>query len=154
VETLAGNHAAAERMLGEACDAFVAMGKPDPIHEALHALTQVDAGLPVDVARLVAMVDEQWVTIQALLHTAVAAAYRADGRLVEAERDARSAVDYFATTDMLTFHANSAMVLGDVLRAAGRAPEAGEAYGQALDLYRRKGSVVSAAMAQARLAEI
>ncbi len=50
----------------------------------------------------------------------MAAAHLAAGRLAEAERDARSAVDYFATTDFITFHANSALILGDVLRAAGR----------------------------------
>ena len=154
VETLAGNHETAERMLAETCNTYLAIGKPHPVYEALHALTQVDAGLSVDVERLAGMEGGSYVSTKALLHTAMAAGHLAAGRLDEAEREARSAVDYFATTDMLTFHANSAMVLGDVLRAAGRAPEAGEAYGQALDLYRRKGSVVSAAMAQARLAEI
>jgi hypothetical protein len=53
---------------------------------------------------------------------------------------------------MITFHGNSAMVLGDILRAAGREPEAKAAYGDARDLYARKGSAVSVAAAEARLA--
>jgi tetratricopeptide (TPR) repeat protein len=151
VETLAGNHAEAERILGEACDAFIAMGMPGALHEALHALTQVNAGLDVDIERLADMVPGSEVSTQALLHMALGAAYCASGRLQEAERDARSAVDYFATTDMITFHGNSAIVLGDVLRAAGREPEATDAFRQARDLYARKGSVVSVAVADGRL---
>ena len=152
IETLAGNHETAERILGEGCDAYIAMGKPDALHEALHGLTQVNAGLPVNVDRLAGMVAGQYVSTQALLHMALAAACLVTGRLDEAELEARSAVNYFATTDMITFHANSALILGDILRAAGRAPEADNAYGQALELYRRKGSVVSVAVAEARLA--
>ena len=152
VETLAGNHEAAERILREACDAYVAMGKPDAVHEALHGLTQVDAGMPVDVDRLEGMVAESYISTQALLHSAIAAARLVDGRLAEAEVDARFAVDYFATTDMITFHANSALILGDVLRAAGRTAEADAAFTEARDLYQRKGSVVSVRVAEARLA--
>ena len=152
VETLAGKHDAAELILREACDAFIAMGKPAALHEALHALTQVNAGLRVDVERLEGMLGGTYAATQALLHTAIAAARLAEGRLPEAELNARSAVDYFATTDMITFHANSAMVLGDVLRAASREPEAKDAFRQARDLYARKGSVVSVAAAEAGLA--
>jgi tetratricopeptide (TPR) repeat protein len=127
------------------------MGMPGALHEALHALTQVNAGLDVDIERLADMVPGSEVSTQALLHMALGAAYCASGRLQEAERDARSAVDYFATTDMITFHGNSAIVLGDVLRAAGREPEATDAFRQARDLYARKGSVVSVAVADGRL---
>ena len=48
VETLAGNHEAAERMLAEACDTYLALGKPNIVLEAFHAFTQVDAGQSVD----------------------------------------------------------------------------------------------------------
>ena len=119
VETLAGNHEAAERMLAEACDWYIAMGKPHYILEALHALTQVDAGQPVDVERLAGMVEGRSPATRALLEVAMADAHRAAGSLPEAERHARSAVAYFAATDFLTFHAKSALVLGDVLRASG-----------------------------------
>jgi hypothetical protein len=43
VEMLAGDPDAAERILGEGCDWFIAMGKPHMVLEALHALTQVAA---------------------------------------------------------------------------------------------------------------
>ena len=153
VETLAGKHEAAELILREACDAFIAMGKPAALHEALHALTQVNAGLPVDVERLEGMLAGTYAATQALLHTAIAAARLAEGRLPEAELNARSAVDYFATTDMITFHANSC-------NRPGRRPSRGWSRAgserthseQARDLYNRKGSVVSVEAAEARLA--
>ncbi len=85
---------------------------------------------------------------QALLEIAMAAALLKAGRVHEAERDARSAVEYFATTDMITFHGNSAMILGDVLRAAGRRAEADAAFQTALDLYGQKGSLVSVELPQ------
>lgn len=152
VETLAGNHDVAERILRQACDSYIAMGKPDALHEALHGSTQVNAGLPVDIERLEGMVARSPASTQALLHTALAAAKLASGRLDEAELDARSAVEYFATTDFITFHANGALVLGDVLRAAGRELEANNTFRQARDLYARKGSLVSVAAAEGRLA--
>jgi len=152
VETLAGNHETAERLFAEACDSFVAMGKPNALFEAYHALTQVNAGLPVDIERLASMVAGQYGSTQAMLHSATAAAHLATRQLPEAERDARSAVDYYATTDFITFHANSALILGDILRAAGRPSEADACFQQALDLYRQKGSLVSVRVAEARLA--
>ncbi len=93
-----------------------------------------------------------YVSSQALLHAAIAAAHLVAGRLVGGGGQARSAVDYFATTDMITFHANCAMMLGDVLRAAGRRAEANAVYQEARDLYSRKGSLVSVSLAEARLA--
>ncbi|MEA2673514.1 MAG: hypothetical protein QOI92_706 [Chloroflexota bacterium] len=82
----------------------------------------------------------------------MAGAHLSAGRLMEAERDARSAVEFFATTDFITFHADSALILGDVLRAAGRHAEAHGAFQRALDLYEGKGSLVSMETAAARLA--
>ena len=90
---------------------------------------------------------------RALLEEAIAGGHLNAGRLVEAERDARHALDYFATTDFLTFHANSAMILGDILRAAGRPTEADAAFTRALDLYTQKGSLISVELAAARLAD-
>jgi tetratricopeptide (TPR) repeat protein len=89
---------------------------------------------------------------QALLDAALAGAHLNAGNLVEAERDARRAVDFFATTDFITFHADSALILGEVLRATGRRAEAETVFQRALDLYRQKGSLVGAKTAAARLA--
>jgi class 3 adenylate cyclase/tetratricopeptide (TPR) repeat protein len=152
VETLAGNHVAAERMLADGCDWYLATGKRHGVLEALHALTQVDCGQLVDVERLAAMAAGRPPETRALLEAAMAAAHLSAGRVAEAERDARSAVGYFATTDFITFHANSALILGDILRAAGRRSEADASFEQALDLYRQKGSLVSVKIAEARLA--
>jgi class 3 adenylate cyclase/tetratricopeptide (TPR) repeat protein len=152
VETLAGNHEVAERMLAEACDWFVAMGEPQVTLEALRGLAQVAAGLPVDVARLAGMAAVEHRQRRALLEAAMAGAHLNAGRLVEAERDARSAVDFYATTDFINFHAQSALILGDVLRASGRREEADAAFQQALDLYRQKGNLVGERDAIARLA--
>ena len=151
VETLAGNHEAAERLLADACDWFIAMGKPQRVLEALHALAQVDRGQRVDTERLSGMLAGTDRMHAALLQMAMAAAELAGGRLAEAERNARSAVGYFETTDFLTFHAKSLLVLGDVLRAAGQPSAAGESFLQALDLYRRKGNLIGIAIAEARL---
>ncbi len=152
VETLAGNHAAAERMLGEGCDWFVATGEPHPFLEALHALSQVAVGREVDVERLARIAAGQHGSGRALLQAAIASAHLNAGRLAEAERDARSAVGYFSTTDFITFHAESALILGDILRATGRRAEADAAFQRALDLYRQKGSLVGMKTAAARLA--
>lgn len=164
VETLAGDHAAAERILAEGCDWFVAMGQPHMVLETLHALTQVAGGRPVDMERL-AGVAAHWSPVvvglrgfgqrgssRALLEAAMAGAHLSAGRLVEAERDARSAVEFFATTDFITFHADSALILGDVLRAAGRRAEADAEFQRTLDLYRQKGNIVGVKTAEARLA--
>ena len=83
----------------------------------------------------------------------MAAAELAYGRLPAAEREARAAVDYFATTDFITFHAQSALILGDVLRASGQSSDAQASFQQALDLYRQKGNLIGIAIAEARLAD-
>jgi class 3 adenylate cyclase/tetratricopeptide (TPR) repeat protein len=153
VETLAGNHAAAEAILAEGSAAFVAMkGEPHLFLESLHALAQVAVGLPVDGERLAGLAATNDRATRALLESAIAAAHLQAGALGEAERRARSAIEFFATTDFLTFHADSTVVLGDVLRAGGRHEEADAEFGRALDLYRRKGSLVGERTAAARLA--
>jgi predicted negative regulator of RcsB-dependent stress response len=112
----------------------------------------VAADQPVDVDRLAGLAATRSGSTLALLDTALAAAHLRDGALEEAERDARSSIEFFATTDFLTFHANSAVVLGDVLRAAGRTAEAVAAFQLAKDLYEQKGSRVSVELVAARLA--
>jgi class 3 adenylate cyclase/tetratricopeptide (TPR) repeat protein len=151
VETLAGKDEVAERILSEACDWFVARGKRHATLEALHALSQVACHQPVDIAGLVAMADENRMEARALLQLAIAGAHLNAGALIEAERYARNAVGFFSRTDEITFHADSLVILGDVLRAAGRSEEADAAFQTALDLYRQKGSVVGERNAQARL---
>ena len=61
-------------------------------------------------------------------------------------------MDALAITDLVIFHGDALLTLGDVLRSAGRLSEADAAFQEALDLYRQKGSLVGAARATARLA--
>ena len=122
------------------------------ILEANVASARVASGRPVDVARLAAMAAGERAAPRAMLDGARAAALVKTGSLVEAERAARAAVDFFATTDFLTWHADTALILGDVQRSAGRHAGADAAFRQALDLYRRKGSLVGERTAMARLA--
>jgi class 3 adenylate cyclase/tetratricopeptide (TPR) repeat protein len=152
VETLAGDFEAAARIGAVGCEWFVSMGQPNAILEALHALSQVAAGQPVDIERLAGMAAASNGAVRATLEAAMAAAHLDAGALAEAERDARSSVDFFATTDFITFHANSAVILGDVLRAAGRLAEADASFRLAHNLYEQKGSRVSVELAAARLA--
>jgi tetratricopeptide (TPR) repeat protein len=153
VETLAGDHEAAARAGAVGCDWFIANGQPHGVLEALLALSQVAAGQPVDADRLARMASTKSGATRALLDTALAATHLRAGALEEAERDARSSIEFFATTDFLTFHANSAVILGDILRAAGRGDEAVVAFQLARDLYEQKGSRVSVELVAARFAD-
>jgi class 3 adenylate cyclase/tetratricopeptide (TPR) repeat protein len=152
VETLAGNHETAEKMLSAASGSFVARGKRHATLDAFHALSQVACRQPVDIAGLVAMADEERRETRALLQSAIAGAQLNASALAEAEQNARGAVDFFSATDQITFHANAELILGDVLRAAGRRDEADAAFRSALDLYGQKGSIVGERNALARLA--
>ncbi len=152
VETLAGDHEAAEKIIAEGTGQFAAMGKPNPMLESFLALSQVAHGRAADVDRLteIAAREVGWVRANRLRVIALACA--AAGDLDAAEAQARAAVEAFTTTDFITFHADALLTLGDVLRSAGRASEADAAFQQALDLFGRKGSLVGAQIAQARLA--
>jgi class 3 adenylate cyclase/tetratricopeptide (TPR) repeat protein len=152
VETLAGDHEAAERIIAEGCAAFAAMGKPHPMLESFLALSQIALGRAVDVERLETMAADKRQATRALLEHAIAAAYLSSRRLAAAERCARSAVDYMAATDLITMHADASLQLGDILRAQGRHSEANEVFHRADDLYRRKGTLVGVAAVQERLA--
>jgi tetratricopeptide (TPR) repeat protein len=60
---------------------------------------------------------------------------------------AREAVDLAETTDALSLHGDALMDLAEVLSIGGRTSEAISAVEAALELYERKGNVVSAAHA-------
>jgi tetratricopeptide (TPR) repeat protein len=69
------------------------------------------------------------------------------GELGEAEELARAAVALAARTDFLNQHGDALLELAAVLAKGGRAPEARAAADEALELYRRKGNLVSSARA-------
>src|SRR6266540_4010911 len=75
------------------------------------------------------------------------------GRREEAEALARGAVERAARTDFLILRADALVDLGHVLRGNGHG-DGIEAVREAIDLYERKGNVVSAAKANALLTEL
>jgi class 3 adenylate cyclase/tetratricopeptide (TPR) repeat protein len=75
------------------------------------------------------------------------------GRHERAIELAREAVDIAARTDALNMRADTLMRLSEVLRFAGRSEEAESAAREALELYERKGNIMSGQRAAALLAE-
>jgi tetratricopeptide (TPR) repeat protein len=73
------------------------------------------------------------------------------GEHVEAERLAREAVNLGDRTEMLNDSANAYVDLAEVLALGGQTADAASALEEALARYARKGNVVSARRAQARL---
>jgi class 3 adenylate cyclase len=74
------------------------------------------------------------------------------GRGEEAEALARDAVALVAATDLLTHHGDAMLDLAEVLELGGKTAEAQAANREALELYERKGNLVSAKRAESRLA--
>ena len=64
---------------------------------------------------------------------------------------AREAVGIAERTDFVTIHGDACVDLAETLELAGRSDEAQEALRRALDLYERKGNLVSAERARSRL---
>jgi tetratricopeptide (TPR) repeat protein len=78
----------------------------------------------------------------------------ARGQTAAAERLAREAVELAARTDLLCDHGDALLDLAAVLRAEDRPQDAAGAAHQALELYERKGNLVSADRARSLLHEI
>ena len=151
VDFLAGEYEAAEGAIAEGCSTFVALGKPHAMLEAFQALAQVAQGRAPDTDRLRAMASGKQQATRALLEVAIGSAELLRGNVAAAEAQLMRAVDYFETTDLVTMHAHARMVLGDVRRAAGQAADGESMYRRAMDMYRRKGSLVEMAVVESRL---
>jgi tetratricopeptide (TPR) repeat protein len=150
IEMLADDPVAAERELRRGYEALEAMGERGLLatvaaelagavsaqgrHEEAEQLTRVSEELarPLDVSAQVS-----WRTVRA---TCIAAA----GELAEAEALARDALQAVEQTDDLNRQARVLVDLADIVRRAGRDAEAISLEERALDLYERKGNVVSA----------
>jgi tetratricopeptide (TPR) repeat protein len=91
---------------------------------------------------------------QILWRAVRAKAFARQGRVVEAERLARDAVTLAEDTDDINGHGDALMALAEVLRLAERPSEAVPVVQEALNLYERKGNVVSAGKARALLGEL
>jgi hypothetical protein len=76
----------------------------------------------------------------------------AAGRHADAEELARAAVAVVEETDLLDLHGDALLELAEVLRLAGREPEARDEAERSLALYELKGNTVAADRARALLA--
>ena len=76
------------------------------------------------------------------------------GRVDEAERMAREAVEYFARTDYSTDRTFVLMDLAEVLRLAGRPEEAVATIREAIGLFEQREDVVSAARARVLIEDL
>ncbi|MHB8959655.1 MAG: BTAD domain-containing putative transcriptional regulator [Candidatus Limnocylindrales bacterium] len=96
--------------------------------------------------------DESDVLTQTLWRQVQAIVDAHRGETEEAERLAREAVTLSEQTDSPTYQAQALCDLAEVLRCAGREPEAADALAQALDRYERKGNVAMARQVRGLLA--
>jgi class 3 adenylate cyclase/tetratricopeptide (TPR) repeat protein len=167
IELLAGEPDAAERELRACCEALERMGDRGHLVTSLpyltdallaqgrgqEAVSMIDRGLENVVAEDAdAQIGLRRVRARLLAERGeLEEAER--GELEEAERVAREAADRAARTDYLNVRGRTLCDLGEVLRLAGKAAEAADALDQAQAVYERKGNVVMAARARARLAE-
>jgi tetratricopeptide (TPR) repeat protein len=159
VEMLAGAPDLAERALRRSCEALqerqqiqVLATRAGELAEALYAQARYDGAEEwVRLAQESAGEDDldaalSWQPVQAKL-------LARRGSLEEAERLAHETVALAAPTDGLNRTANAFLALAEVLRVADRDVEAMDAVRTALDLYERKGNIVSADHARTFLLE-
>jgi predicted ATPase/class 3 adenylate cyclase len=160
IETLAGEHEAAEVHLRAGYDALVRMGERG--HQATMAAelahTLVVLG-KLDEAEELATVSEDIgaeddLATQVMWRGARARALAARGRTAEAALLARESVALAEETDDLNMRADTLVDLGEVLRTAGEGPPASDAFARARELYEAKGNVVGAEDVRRRLASL
>jgi class 3 adenylate cyclase/tetratricopeptide (TPR) repeat protein len=158
IEMLAGDHAAAERVLRVGYEEtseldlgyqstaaalvahpICAQGRLDEAEEFCRIAKEIGA--------------EDDLATQVLWRSAKAKVLAARGELGSAAGLAREAVAIAERTDDINMHADALMDLGTVLSAAGAPDKHDEAVRRAHELYVRKGNVVSAALAERLVAE-
>ncbi len=160
IETLAGDHAAAERELRAGFEVVKELGERGFLSTvaALLARCLVEQGRLGEAERFVTVSREAAapddLATQVTLRGARARILAAKGRLDEAERVAAEAVRLAEGTDDLNACADTLLDQAEVLRAAGAVDRAAAAIDLALDRYERKGNVVGAALARRRRAEL
>jgi len=157
---LAGDHAQAEAAFessGEICQEHRIGGGMRAISagllaEALYAQGRYDAALERTLDSEREAHDGLAVHIAWRRVRAKVLARRGDS--AKAEALARELVADLGSTDWLNWRGDALLDLGEVLRLASRPAEAGEIVEQALNLYERKGNVVSAQRARLVIAEL
>jgi predicted ATPase/class 3 adenylate cyclase len=154
IETLAGDHAAAERALRAAHDEVSRLGDLgyQSTAAALLAHTICAQGRYEEAERFCGIAEEigaeDDLATQVLWRSAKAKVLAARGEHGEAARLAREAVVLAESTDDTNMYADSLMDLASVLSATGDSAERVDAIRRARDLYVRKGNVVSARLAE------
>jgi tetratricopeptide (TPR) repeat protein len=158
IELLAGQPARAEERLRRAYDRLDEMGEKallattaGMLAQALYAQDRLEeAETFCRASRDAAAADDlsaqvEWRSVQAKMLA------RQDRR-EEAESLATEAVALVAATDFLTYHGDAMLDLAEVLELSGKSEEAQAANRGGLQLYERKGNLVSAERARSRLA--
>jgi DNA-binding SARP family transcriptional activator len=157
---LAGDAAAAEQAFRASCEAIEHMGgrsylatRAAELGDALYGLGQYDeAERSSHRAEELGAHDD--VLTQLLWRSVRARILARNGKLAEAEKLSREAMQLAEKTDALNRRAKVLLDRAEVQRLAGRADEAGSAVEQAIALFERKGNVVAARKARAMLTEL
>jgi class 3 adenylate cyclase len=160
VEMLAGRPEVAEDRLRGAFERLQEMGGKDLLATTAAMLAQAifaqdrleEASHFCRVSREAAAPEDLWSQVDGRGAYAKIVARR--GRGAEAEGLAREAVELAASTDFLTLRGDAFLDLASVLEVGGQAPEAVAALSAGLELYERKGNLVSAERAKARLEQV
>jgi tetratricopeptide (TPR) repeat protein len=161
IELLAGDAAAAERVLRPACERLQLIGELGYLSSAAPLLLEALYRLGRDEEAL--RVSERWhpdrltvpedVDAQVAWRSVRAKFLARGGEVAEAESLARQAVAQASTTDDIQLRAEALTALAEVLRTAGSPEQSEIAFAEAIALYERKGNVVAAATVRAMSVE-
>jgi ATP/maltotriose-dependent transcriptional regulator MalT len=157
VETLAGDHAAAERELRAGYDTIEPFGERAYLStvSALLAHAIYEQGRYEDADMFCSLAEEAGadddITTQVLWRGAKAKVLAGRGELDEALRLARAAVALAEETDDINMRADALVDLAGVVEAAGDTAARDDALRRARELYVAKGNLVSAAVAERAL---
>jgi class 3 adenylate cyclase/tetratricopeptide (TPR) repeat protein len=160
VELLADEPVAAERELRDGLDDYERMGEHSRMSTtaALLALALHAQGRDEEAHRYSVVSEEssspEDLASQVGWREARALVFARRGHVDEARRLAGEAVVLAAETDFLTMHGDALTALAEVLRADDSGEEAADAAAQALDLYEKKGDLVSAGRTRALIADL
>jgi tetratricopeptide (TPR) repeat protein len=136
----AGEQSFRSTLQGDLAQAYLALGDQEAARGAIELAEGL--GAAEDVATLI------------LTSSARAGLALAEGDIPEAERSARSAVDYAMRTDFLSHQGQARLLLGEVLRASGRRDESIVETREALSLFEAKGDQPHRARAREQLAAL
>jgi class 3 adenylate cyclase/tetratricopeptide (TPR) repeat protein len=160
VEMLAGEPEVAEERLRRAYETLEEMGEKTLLAttaaylaQAIYAQDRLEEASHFSQMSREVAVDED-ISAQVIGRGASAKILARQGRGDEAEVLARDAVELAASTDFLTHRGEAFLDLAEVLELSGRSTASENALHAGLELFARKGDVVSAERARARLEQV